>query len=157
MGAVASQITSLMIVYPTVYSDADQTKHQSSASLAFVRGIHRWLVKSPHKWPVTRKMFPFDDVIMIWQVGNDNVNPGAVDSLRYLISHENFIKPYFNECILGVLTTKVFWLNKLWVLMFVLSFIVFVYLIWLIGILYMPLYSYVYVLPIPWPLAGLNT
>ena len=64
MGAIASQITSLTIVYPTVYSDADQRKHQSSASLAFVRGIHRRPVNSPHKWPVTRKMFPFDDVIM---------------------------------------------------------------------------------------------
>ena len=40
-------------------------KHQSSASLAIVRGIHRWPVNSPNKWPVTRKMFPFDDVIMI--------------------------------------------------------------------------------------------
>ena len=39
-------------------------KHQSSASLAFVWGIHRWPVNSPHKWPVTRKRFPFDDVIM---------------------------------------------------------------------------------------------
>ena len=38
--------------------------HQSSASLAFARGIHRSPVNSPHKWPVTRKMFPFDDVIM---------------------------------------------------------------------------------------------
>ena len=47
-----------------IYSGADQRKHQSSASLAFVRGIHRWPVNSPHKWPVTRKMFPFDDVIM---------------------------------------------------------------------------------------------
>ena len=37
MGAMASQITSLTIVYSTVYSDADQSKHQSSASLAFVR------------------------------------------------------------------------------------------------------------------------
>ena len=43
---------------------ADQRKHQSSASPAFVRGIHRWSVNSPHKRPVTRKMFPFDDVIM---------------------------------------------------------------------------------------------
>ena len=60
MGAIASQIISLTIVYSTVYSDADQRKHQSSASLAFVWGIHR-----SHKWPVTRKMFPFDDVIMI--------------------------------------------------------------------------------------------
>ena len=64
MGTVASQITSLTIVYTTVYSDADQSKHQSSASLAFVWGIHRGPVNSPHKWPVTRKMFPFDDVIM---------------------------------------------------------------------------------------------
>ena len=44
--------------------NANQRKHQSSASLAFVRGIHRSPVNSPHKWPVTRKMFPFDDVIM---------------------------------------------------------------------------------------------
>ena len=43
---------------------ADQRKHQSSASLVFVRGSHRWHMNSPHKWPVTRKMFPFDDVIM---------------------------------------------------------------------------------------------
>ena len=61
---LTSKITSLTIVYSTVYSGADQRKHQSSASLAFVLGIHRWLVNSPHKGPVTRKMFPFDDVIM---------------------------------------------------------------------------------------------
>ena len=64
MGAMASQIAGLTIVYKTVYSGADKRKHQSSALLAFVRGIHRWPVNSPHKWPVTRKMFPFDDVIM---------------------------------------------------------------------------------------------
>ena len=64
MGAIASQITSLTIVFSTVYSDADQRKHQSSASLAFVRGIHRGPVNILHKWPVTREMFPFDDVIM---------------------------------------------------------------------------------------------
>ena len=58
-------ITSLTIVYSTVNSGADQRKHQSSASLAFVRGIHRWPVNSPHKGPVTRKMFPFDDVIVV--------------------------------------------------------------------------------------------
>ena len=57
MGAMATQITSLAIVYSTVYSD--------SASLAFVRGIHRGPVNSPHKWPVARKMFPFRDVIMV--------------------------------------------------------------------------------------------
>ena len=64
MGAMASQITGLTIVYSTVYSGADQRKHQSSASMAFVRGIHRWPVYFPHKWPVTRKVFPHDDVIM---------------------------------------------------------------------------------------------
>ena len=64
MGVMASQITSLTIVYTIVYSGADQRKYQSSTSLAFVWGIHRWPVYSPHKWPVTRKMFPFDDVIM---------------------------------------------------------------------------------------------
>ena len=64
MSALASQITSLTIVYSTLYSVADHWKHQSSASLAFVRGIHRWPVNSPHKGPITRKMFPFDDVIM---------------------------------------------------------------------------------------------
>ena len=73
MGAIASQITSLTIVYSAVYSDAFQMKHQSSASLAFVRGIHRRPVNSPHKWPVTRKFFPFDDVIMIltWRYRNN--------------------------------------------------------------------------------------
>ena len=64
MTTMASQITSPMVVYSTVYSDADQRKHQSFASLAFVWGIHRGPVNSPHKWPVTRKIFPFDDVIM---------------------------------------------------------------------------------------------
>ena len=57
MGAMASQITSLTIVHSTVYSDADQRKHQNSASLAFVRGIQRGLVNSLHKWPVTGKCF----------------------------------------------------------------------------------------------------
>ena len=62
MGAIASQITNLAIVYSTFYSGADHRKHKSSASLAFVRGIHR--VNLPHMCPVARKMFPFDDVIM---------------------------------------------------------------------------------------------
>ena len=64
MSMMASQITSLTIIYSTVYSSLDQRKHQSSASQAFVRGIHRWPVNSPHKGSVTRKMLPFDDVIM---------------------------------------------------------------------------------------------
>ena len=59
MGMMASQIISLTIVYSAIYSDTDQRKHQSSASLAFVP------VNSPHKWPVTRKIFPSDEVIML--------------------------------------------------------------------------------------------
>ena len=54
MSAMASKITSLTIVYSTFYSGADQRKHQSSVPLAFVRGIHRWPVNSPHKGPVMR-------------------------------------------------------------------------------------------------------
>ena len=72
MTTMASQITSLTIVYPTVYLGADQRKHQSPALLAFVRGIHRGPVNSPHKGPETRKMFPLDDVITnaIWLCHN---------------------------------------------------------------------------------------
>ena len=64
MSTMASRITSWAIVYTSVYSGTDQRKPQSSASLAFVRGIHRWPVNFPHKGPVTRKVFPFDDVVM---------------------------------------------------------------------------------------------
>ena len=68
MIAMASQITSLTIVYSIVYSGTDERKHQSSVALAlaFVRGIHRGPVISPHKGPVMWKMFLFDDVIMDW-------------------------------------------------------------------------------------------
>ena len=64
MGAMASQITGVLIVCSTFCSGAHQRKHQCSASPAFVMGIHRWPVDSPHKEPVTPKLFPFDDVIM---------------------------------------------------------------------------------------------
>ena len=57
MSAIASHIISILIVCSTVSPGADQRKHQSSASLSFVRGIHRWPLNSPHKELVTRKMF----------------------------------------------------------------------------------------------------
>ena len=78
---MVSQITSVLVVYSTVCSGADQRKQQSSSSLAFVRGIHRWPVNSLHKRPVTRKIFPFDDVNMVyptivwWQL--DGCNGGG--------------------------------------------------------------------------------
>ena len=111
MNTIASQITSLAIVYSTIYSGADQSKHQSSASLAFVRWIHRGPVNSPHKWPVTRKMFPFDDVIMFLasvQRWNKKLRPvikrhldsTAIMIFRGMVSHLT-ITPY--SCLLGPL------------------------------------------------------
>ena len=64
MGTMVFQMSGVSIVCSTVCSGADQGKYQSSAPLAFVRWIHQCPVDSPHKGPVTRKMFPFDDVIM---------------------------------------------------------------------------------------------
>ena len=83
MTTIASQITSLTVVYSTVYSDADQRNHQSSASLAFVRGIHRdrWIPRTKgqlrgkcfhlmtsscynnkwwHQWPLLLTWFNFN-------------------------------------------------------------------------------------------------
>ena len=86
MGTGVSEITSLTVVYSTVYPTADQRKHQSNASLAFVRWIHRGAVNSPHKWPVTRKMFLFDDVIMMMIRSQRNKapqNPFALPWFRW--------------------------------------------------------------------------
>ena len=77
----------LTIIYSTIYSGADQRKHESAASLAFVRGIHRWPVNSPHKWTVTRKMFPFDDVIMNERRDNTCVLPSSLVVLITAPSH----------------------------------------------------------------------
>ena len=70
MSVMASQITDVSIVYSTVCSGAVRRKHQSSMPLAFVRGIHQWLLNSPHKGPLMQKIFPFDDVIMeyVWDL-----------------------------------------------------------------------------------------
>ena len=101
MSTIASRITSLTIVYSTVYPGADQSKHQSSASLAFVWEIHRSPVNSPHKWPVTRKMFPFDDVIM------DSIGSGLIIgctfytkklSLQASQHAQNHSQRYFGSC-----------------------------------------------------------
>ena len=70
MDLLSSQITSLVIVHSNVHSGADKRKHQSSATL--------WPVNSPHKWPVTRKMFPFDDVIMAYSPSCDILRTSSV-------------------------------------------------------------------------------
>ena len=88
-------------------------KHQSSASLAFVLGIHRWPVNSPHKWQVTRKMFPFDDVIMryvrmtapYWVV----LIPGPHACIYdYTYIHIMYMKDNFFTYLLCTWSTKIF-------------------------------------------------
>ena len=93
---MTSQVTSLTIVYSIIYSGADQRKYQSSASVAFVRGIHRWPINFPHKGPVTRKMFPFDDVIMIYHCNttlHTNINVASVISAHGGTSHWGSLCP----------------------------------------------------------------
>ena len=85
VSAMESQITSLTIVYTTVYLGADQRKHQSSASLAFVRGIHLVTGEFPAQTPVTRKMFPFDDVIMTILSANGSAAFNEIVSVHLLI------------------------------------------------------------------------
>ena len=100
-----SQITSVSIVCSTVCSGIDQRKHQISASLAFVRGIHRWPVNSPHKGPDTRKMFTFDDVIMITVVVNVRATVNAISShsAGFAVRHvQNYIV---------IFTLYVYWAN----------------------------------------------
>ena len=83
---MVSQITSVSMVYSTVYSGVDQRKYQSSTSLALVRGIHWWPVNSQHKWPVMRKKFPSDDVFMIMQklelINSNNIMRKKVSKLN---------------------------------------------------------------------------
>ena len=91
MGTMASQRPT--IVYSTVYSGANQRKHQSSASLVFVRRIIRWPVNSRHRGPVTGKMLPLDDVIMYQEsLGNT----GNTDRYwaRSIVSNKQYCRKY---------------------------------------------------------------
>ena len=81
---------SIAIVYSTVYSGWDQRKYQSSVSLAFVRGIHRSPVNSPHKGPVTRKMFSFDDVIIDIYNLHFLIKPTSVQLWWHMVRHNKF-------------------------------------------------------------------
>ena len=102
---MTSQITSVSIVCSTIGSGADQRKHQSSASLACVWRIHQWLANALHKRPVTRKMFPFDDVIMIVLVMSQSTlgfpvsMPGMhTSNEKALIQFGVRILTYFSYC-----------------------------------------------------------
>ena len=86
MGLIAPQTTSLTIVYSNVQLGVYQRKHQSSTPLAFVWGIRRWPVNFPHKGPVTRKMFSFDDVIVKFSTNiphNSALRMGSVEYGEY--------------------------------------------------------------------------
>ena len=82
MTTIASQITSLAVVYSTVYSDADKKKPSKLHVTGLCVGNSPWPVNSPHKGPVTRKMFPIDDVIMFHWIGFACV---CVSSQRYIM------------------------------------------------------------------------
>ena len=104
MSAMASQITSLTSVYPTVYAGADQRQHQSSASLAFVWGIHRWAVNSPHKGPVTQEIFPFDDVIMFISLADYSL---TLNSLPHVaVSFKYNIRTYVADNVFRLMPTE---------------------------------------------------
>ena len=103
MTTMAAQITSLTVVYSTVYSDANQRKHQSSASLAFVWGIHRdrWIPRTKgqlrgqcfhlmtsscigQQW-FTWSIFgthPFAECLMLQTMHDNSENPSSF-CLRY--------------------------------------------------------------------------
>ena len=105
MSTMASQTTDVLVVCSTVCSDTDQRKEQSSASLTFVRRIHRWPVNSPHKGPVTRKMFPFDDIIMKyygkdWWRGLIDIIVDSLMALEHIdvVSNAHIVRLYKCYC-----------------------------------------------------------
>ena len=87
MSIMASQVTGVSIGYSTVCSGSNQRQYQSSTSLAFVRGIHRWPVNSPHQGPITPKRF------FIWwrHHDNDKDNDNDNDSDNDNDNENNFI------------------------------------------------------------------
>ena len=104
--AMASQMTGVLIVCLTVCSGADLRKHQSSASLAFVRGIYRWQVDSSHKGPVMRIFF-IDDFTVI------NYNGNSPDvSLAFTYSNRAVSLGYINDTYDPELCDKC-WLMKI--------------------------------------------
>ena len=85
MSAMPSQITGVSIVCSTVCSGTDQRKVQSSASMVSMNGIHRWPVDSPQKGQQTRKMFPFDHVIMWFKINVSLQAAWCMPSSRLLL------------------------------------------------------------------------
>ena len=92
MSAMASQITGIATVCSTVCSGADQRKHQSSASLAFVRGNPPVTSGFPHIGPVTWKMLPSDDIILNHSEGLCNNRQNV---LTILFCHKIYLQWIF--------------------------------------------------------------
>ena len=123
MSALASQITAVSIVYSNVCSGEDQRKHQSPSPLAFVMGIHRWPVDSPHNGPVTRKLSPFDDVIMIKRYRSEKMNASITmkfscwrhpELSRWTFVHWLYLAVHYNLCD-AITTVKLLcWLPMAW-------------------------------------------
>ena len=116
MDTMTSQITRLTIVYLTVYSAQIKENIKAPRHWPFVPGIHRWQVNSPHKWPVTRKMFPFDDVIMLYapltQCGLFSAKPLPEPMLTYCqLSHQGHTSAEFDSKYNDLLLRKCIWKN----------------------------------------------
>ena len=103
MTMMASQITSLTIVYSTIYSNADQRKHQKLCVTGLCAGNSLGPVNSPHKGPVTRKMFPLDDVIM-----ESSICRQHIFKKMYFVTHWTHGK--FGEILIKM---QIFWLKQM--------------------------------------------
>ena len=114
MSAMASQITSLAIVYSSVYSSADQRMNQSSASQAFVRGIHRWpvsLVKLPsdeYQWNLLLILVNIGPAFLIHVI---EVRCG-LNTLRRRQNGRHFSRRYINA--FSWIKRHEFWLRFHW-------------------------------------------
>ena len=113
MGATAFQITSLTIVYSTVYSGADQRKHQSSVLLAFVCGIHRWPVNSRTNGQLRGKCFhlmtsscqtSIDVILLIrWKISEEAMTDYAFTSNNFY--NINVVDFCGEDCIITIIFT----------------------------------------------------
>ena len=113
---MASQVTRITIVYSIICSGVDKKKHQSSTSLAFVRGVHRWPVISAHRGSVTRKMFPYHDVIMMAADAGHTMFNIKMPSYQYRKSHcgdKTILRPSYlhNGISYTGKTTYLYWIR----------------------------------------------
>ena len=90
MVVIASQITNLRLFFQPFIQRQVKENIKAPRNMAFVRGLPRGPVNSPHIWPVTRKMFLFDDVIMEWSILSRFAVFAAVPYGEYVILNKIF-------------------------------------------------------------------